>query len=315
MRSAVPTRVAPGDEVSSPSGRQFEIAHGDHRAVVVEVGGGLRTYTVGGRDVLDGYAPDEPATAARGQLLIPWPNRLQDGRYEFDGRRHQLPLTEPEHRNAIHGLVRWAAWAVAERTADGVVMSHVIHPQRGYPFTVSLAVEYALSGAGLSVRTTATNAGTSACPFGAGAHPYLTLGSPRVDTLSLRVPAGEVLLCDSRGLPVGTEPVLGTAYDFTERREIGGTVLDNAFTSLTRDGDGRARVVLGDPGGHELTLWVDEGYPYLMVFTGDPLPEVDRRSISIEPMTCPPNAFRTADSLIRLEPGESVSASWGIEVR
>jgi aldose 1-epimerase len=301
--------------VSSPSGRQFEIAHGEHQAVVVEVGGGLRTYTVGGRDVIDGYPPDQPATAARGQLLIPWPNRLQDGRYEFDGRRHQLPLTEPAHRNAIHGLVRWAAWLVAERTADRVVMSHVIHPQPGYPFTVSLAVEYALSDAGLSVRTTATNAGATACPFGAGAHPYLTLGSPRVDTLSLRVPAGEVLLCDSRGLPVGTEPVLGTAYDFTERREIGGTVLDNAFTSLARDGDGRARVMLGDPVGHELTLWVDEGYPYLMVFTGDPLPEVDRRSISIEPMTCPPNAFRTGDSLIRLEPGESVSASWGIEVR
>ena len=107
-----------GVDVLSPSGEQFEIAYGDQRAVVVEVGGGLRTYSAAGRELLDGYPADERITSGRGQVLLPWPNRLQDGTYEFDGRHHQLPLTEPEHRNAIHGLVRWAGWRVAERELE-----------------------------------------------------------------------------------------------------------------------------------------------------------------------------------------------------
>ena len=52
-----------------------------------------------------------------------------------------------------------------------------------------------------------------------------------------------------------------------------------------------------------------------MVFTGDPLPDVARRSLAVEPMTCPPNAFRTGDSVSRLEPGESTASTWGIEPR
>jgi aldose 1-epimerase len=65
--------------VINPSGEQFEIAHADQRACIVEVGGGLRTYTVGDRDVLDGYGADEMCHSARGQVLAPWPNRIAEG--------------------------------------------------------------------------------------------------------------------------------------------------------------------------------------------------------------------------------------------
>jgi aldose 1-epimerase len=122
-----------------------------------------------------------------------------------------------------------------------------------------------------------------------------------------------VLVHDERDLPIGSEPVAGTEYDFRVARPIGATVLDNAFADLERDAHGRAHVSLADPAtGNSLTLWVDEQYPYLMLFTGDPLPDVDRRALAVEPMTCPPNAFRTGDSLLRLEPGESATAAWGI---
>ena len=94
------------------------------------------------------------------------------------GGSHQLPLTEPEHSNAIHGLVRWAAWRIGEREAHRVVMEHVIHPQPGYPFTLGLGIEYALSEEGLSVTTTARNLGSDACPYGCGQHPYLTARNP-----------------------------------------------------------------------------------------------------------------------------------------
>ncbi len=299
--------------MSSPSGEQVEIAFGEQRAVIVEVGGGLRSFSVGDREVLDGYGPDDMCTSGRGQVLMPWPNRLADGRYEFDGRDHQLPLTEPENRNAIHGLVRWASWRAADRGDGRVLMEHVIRPQPGYPFTVGLTIEYTLSDLGLSVRSTATNLGTARCPFGAGAHPYVRLDAETIDALSLHVPARTVLQSDERGLPSGAIPVDGTEYDFRRPRAVDSVKLDNCFAGLEPDGDGRTRVVLHDPSGRSLVLWAGEGYRYVMVFSGDPLPDVARRSIAIEPMTCPPNAFRTGESLIVLEPGEAFSAEWGIE--
>jgi aldose 1-epimerase len=245
-------------------------------------------------------------------VLVPWPNRIQDGRYEFEGERQQLALTEPERANAIHGLVRWAAWTVAESYPGRVVMTHTIHPQPGYPFTVAVEIEYALSAAGLAVTTSATNVGATACPYGCGQHPYLTLGTATVDELVLTAPASSVLVPDERGAPAGSEPVDGTEFDFRSGRAIGSATLDNAFTDLRPDDDGLARIRLEAPSGDAVTLWMDESYGYVMLFTGDTRADVNRRSIAVEPMTCPPNAFRSGTALIRLDPGESVSCSWGI---
>ena len=186
-------------------------------------------------------------------------------------------------------------------------------PRPGYPFSLAIAIEYALSDEGLRVRTTAMNVGRDACPYGSGAHPYLTRRAPtRGFGCVLRVPARTVLRSDERGIPVGSASVEGTDYDFRRPRPIGATMLDNCFTDLERDDDGLARVQLRDPErGDELTLWVDESYPYVMLFTGDPLPDVDRRSLAVEPMTCPPNAFRAGEDLVRLEPGESFTERLG----
>jgi aldose 1-epimerase len=178
-----------------------EITSGDQRVVVVTAGGGLRAYSIGGRELLDGFAAGERSTSGRGQVLIPWPNRLEDGEYEFDGRRHRLPITEPEHRNAIHGLVRDQAGATRVQHRI-VTVEHELRPQPGYPFALALRLEYDLSASGLRVCTTATNVGTEACPYGAGAHPYLTVGTATVDSNILRAPGRTVLRTDERGLPV-----------------------------------------------------------------------------------------------------------------
>jgi len=290
-----------------PSGEQIELTLGDQRVVVTSVGAGLRAYSAADRDVLDGYPADAMATSGRGQLLLPWPNRIQDGSYEVDGRRHQLPLNEPERENAIHGLVRWSSWTVVEHAADRVVLRHVLHPQPGYPFMLELQVEYGLTAAGLTVVVSATNLGAEVAPYGAGAHPYLAVGAGGADEASLRVPARTVLQADKRGIPVGSKLVEGTELDFREQRPIGSAQLDHCFTDLDRDDDGLARVHLDGT-----TLWADEGYPYLMVFTGDGLPDVNRRSLAVEPMTCAPNAFRSGEGLTRLDPGQAHRATWGI---
>jgi aldose 1-epimerase len=291
----------------SPSGEQLEIAFGDQRAVVTEVGGGLRTYDVGDRQVIDGYGADEMCSSGRGQVLAPWPNRIADASYEFGGVRHELPVDERASQSAIHGLVRWMPWRVVEAQPQRVTVGHELHPQPGYPFAVSLRIEYELSADGLRVSTTATNIGAESCPFGLGFHPYLRPGTPTVDTATLQLPARSVLDVDERS------PVDGTELDFLEPRAVGGTVLDTCFTCLDRGADGLARVVLANPAtGRSTTLWVDDAYGYLMVYTGDTRPDVSRRSLAVEPMTCPPQAFRTGESVIVLAPGDSMTATWGL---
>jgi len=207
--------------LARPADGEVEIVSGDQRAVVVTVGGGLRTYSIGERVLLDGFPAGEQSRSGRGQVLIPWPNRLEDGTYEFDGRRHRLPITEPEHRNAIHGLVRDVIWTVSDHDSDRVAVEHELRPQPGYPFALALRIEYELSTSGLRVCTTATNVGAEACPYGAGAHPYLTVGTATVDTTILRAPGRTVLRTDERGLPVSAISVEGTDYDFRRPRRIG----------------------------------------------------------------------------------------------
>src|ERR1700730_6039521 len=70
-----------------PSGEQYEIFFGDQRAVITEVGATLREYWSGSRSVLEGFAVSEMCSGGRGQLLMPWPNRIREGSYEFIGRR------------------------------------------------------------------------------------------------------------------------------------------------------------------------------------------------------------------------------------
>jgi aldose 1-epimerase len=300
---------------SPPSGQQYVLTFGDQRAVVTEVGAGLRTYQVAGRDVVDGYREGEMCTVGRGQVLLPWPNRIEDGQYEFAGRMHQAPINEPARHNALHGLTRWANWTAVEQAEDRLEMSLVLHPQDGYPFTLRFAVGYRLSPGGLTIRTTASNVGSQAAPFGAGHHPYLTVGTV-IDKALLKMPALLRLEANERLIPTGRLlPNKGTAYDFLELRPVGPLRLDTGFANLVPDNDGLIRVHLQAPGGDpRLTLWMETAYRFLMVFTGDAIPDTARRrrGIAIEPMTCAPNAFRSGDGLIVLQPGESWTGSWGI---
>lgn len=297
-----------------PTGEQFVLRSGSAEATVVEVGGGLRTYRSGDRDVVDGYADDEMAPNGRGQVLAPWPNRLADGSWTWAGEELRTPVTEPEHGTAIHGLVRYAAWRPIARAADAVELEHVLHPQPGYPFTLRLRVRYDLGAAGLRVSTTATNDGARPLPYGEGHHPYLATGAGlRVDDCTLTAPGAVRLRTDSRGLPTGREPVAGTPFDLRGGRRIGDLVLDSCFTDLARDADGLARVRFTRPDGSGAEVWLDGGYRYLQLFTGDVVPEPRRRhGLAVEPMTCPPDALRTGEAVRRLAPGESTTATWGI---
>lgn len=304
-----------------PSGAQYEIVDGGQRATVVQVGGGIREYSSDGRAVLDGYHVDEMCDGARGAPLIPWPNRILNGQFTFRGSSHQLALTEPSNRNAIHGLLRWRNWTPREQRPSSIVLGTVLHPKPGYPFSLDVTVTYSVqqnpsrkSQRGLSVTTTATNIGNGPCPYAAGQHPYLLAGADGIDHATLMVPADTWLPTDERGIPTGQRPVTDTPFDFRTPRRIGDTRLDNAFTDLHRTDDGLVRLELTASDGTCDRFWADETYPFIQLFTGDTQsPDKRRRSLAVEPMTCPPNGFATGIGIRTLDPGESSTSKWGIE--
>ncbi|AKV00177.1 putative aldose-1-epimerase [Labilithrix luteola] len=297
------------------SGEQIEIALGAERLVVATVGATLRSYTVGDRAVLDGFEADEICPDGRGQILMPWPNRIADGRYSFSGHVHQLPIDEPELGHAIHGLVRWADWSVERRAAEFVRLRHRLEPRPGYPFPLDLSVEYRLSVGGLGVTFTALNIGPKPCPFGAGAHPYFRFTEASVDAIELCVRAADWLDVDPRSIPRKERPVEHSVVDFHQPRPIGTARLDHAFTRLERDGAGLATVVLRC-GRSEILVWQDRAFDFVQLYTGDTLPNRSRRrdGLAVEPMTCAPNAFNSGNGLRVLAPGEVFEGRWGIAV-
>jgi len=301
----------------APSGRQYQLVHGSQRAVVVEVGAGLRSYRAGLRDIVDGYRREQPCDGGRGQLLIPWPNRIADGRYTFGGRDLHLAVNDPRTGSAIHGLTRTMAWSVAGSGTDTCTFALDVHARAGYPFQLGLEAAYALGSDGLRVRITATNRGDAACPYGAGAHPYVHLGDgAMIDDALLHVPAGAALEVDALGIPTGVEAqVETTAFDFRAPRHIGSLALDTPFTRLDAGGDGTARISLTSATrDHGVVVWMDRSFPYAMIYSGDTLADVARRrrGVAIEPMTCAPDAFNSGAGLIVLQPGESHTGTWGI---
>lgn len=296
-----------------PSGEQWTIKAGDQEAVVVEVGGGLRTYRVAGADVADGYAESELCPACCGQVLAPWPNRIRDGKYSFAGESHQLWLTEPTRHNAIHGLVNWARWRLVDSTDDSATLELEMPAQPGYPWTLLLRTTWTLDATGLRAEHTATNLDATPAPFGFSVHPYVMVGSDGIENLLLQVPARSRLLSDGRQLPIGAARVAGSDFDFTQPKRIGSAVIDISFGDIVREPDGSSSVSLSTVDGTGSRIWADAAFGWWQVFTGDTLGAVRaRRSVAIEPMTCPPDAFRSGRDLIVLEPGQTWRGSWGI---
>jgi aldose 1-epimerase len=297
-----------------PTGEQYEIISGTRRAVVTEVGATLRSFSIDGRDVVRGFGVEDQISGGRGQNLIPWPNRIRDGRYIFNGGVQQLALTEPARHNASHGLARYVPWVLINKQADAVTNRVRIYPQQGWPGVLEATITHRVSEDGLTVTVDATNIGATEVPFGYGAHPYLTVGESTVDDVAITVPAESYLEVDDRLLPIKISPVEGTAYDLRGGPVLGSVNLDTALTDLVRDADGRWRVKLG-LGDRHAEVWGDETMHWIQVFSGGPS---RNSSIAVEPMTCGPDAFNagpTHDGMRILTPGSSFRGEWGISDR
>lgn len=131
------------DQVGS-NGPEYMITNGSYQASIASVGATLRSLTHGKRDLIVPFSEDEIRPLYRGATIAPWPNRIDSGRYGFNGQNYALPINETDRNNAIHGLVQWVRWDLVAHTSRHVTLTHQLVPQPGYP--VSTAATNYLSG-------------------------------------------------------------------------------------------------------------------------------------------------------------------------
>lgn len=298
-------------ERAEPTGIQFRLRRPGVTAHIAALGASLRGLRVGDVDLVPPYPTGAPTPMCAGVVLVPWPNRIRDGRWQHDGVPQQLALTEPARNNAIHGLLRYTPYTPVERDDDGIVLAATVYPQPGYRFQLDTRVRYALHESGITVTHTIANVGTEAAPVAVGAHPFLTLGGTDPDDLVLTIAAATHDVVDDRMLPLRSEPVDGTGYDLRAGRRLGGLRLDDGFGALQRDSDGYARHILRAADGRSVQLWCGPGFDYVQVFTTSMFPG-SATAIAVEPMTAPADAFNSGVGLRLLSPGEEWELHWGI---
>ncbi|CAG4931722.1 MULTISPECIES: aldose 1-epimerase family protein [Acidithrix] len=298
-----------------PSGNQATISFGDQKVTTTSVGGGLRRYTKDETEVVEGFEENSIADSTRGQTMIPWPNRIRGARYHWAGKAYQLDLSEARNNNAIHGLTRWQNFELVRSTQESVTYELFLPPTTSWPFMLLCQIRYDIGEAGLRVETTIKNIGDTPAPLATGAHPYISLFGEKIDQLKLQSPAHSYFEKDDQAIPIAKKEVEDTIYDFRKNKKIASVALDHTFSDIDRDKDGLARITLSNDTDSKTTLWMDESYQYLQLYSGDTLPDAKRRrhSIAIEPMSAPPDAFNSGVDLIKLEPEETKSFTWGIE--
>jgi aldose 1-epimerase len=237
-------------------------------------------------------------------LLGPTPGRVgtnQNGRFIWRGGEHSIAPTR-------HGWLRGAAWTVEDAAPDRLVCTARFRPDPErctLPFDFSARHEVTLTGARLQSRVTLTNRGDIDVPLDLGWHPYLH----REGRCRAVIPAAHIWELNDAPEPTPTGKLLPVSgeLDFRTGREIAaGEHWDNIFHTLATDADGWSHswveaeetVALSDGAGQVLTL--RRGVSILVAPSTPGMAPVrnmqlftppDRRAISLEPLSAPPDAL------------------------
>jgi aldose 1-epimerase len=307
------------------------LAH--RRLCIAQHGAALLNFEtdVGGAmfDLADGYRDATEIVARPGSrfaIMAPFAGRIADARYRFDGQLQDLqPGVVGSERASRHGFVRGVDFDVSALNADDdgarvTLGSAAIRPQPGYPHAIDLAVTFSLDAGGLTLEARMRNVGSDAAPCFFGWHPYFRLAPSLVDGWQLQIPAQTLIRTDASliALPGAAAYVPlddAPALDFREPRAIGDSILDQGYTDMEADTDGRIRTRLRDPSsGLGIAVWQERGVMH--AFTADTASRDARRAIALEPMECMADAFNRPEcaQAIRLEPGAERSFRCGVEI-
>jgi aldose 1-epimerase len=300
-----------------PTGEQFRLtldgSLGRVTATVTELAASLRALTVGGRPLVHEYPDHLIPPYGAGIVLVPWPNRVREGRWMLNGKEQRLDVTEPSTGNATHGLLRNTGYRVTDLEESAVTLAATVFPQHGYPFLLETSVRYELVGDGLVVTHGIVNAGEATAPAAIGAHPYFRVGDVPSEDLTVTVPAAAWFPLDESFIPTGREPVEGTELDLRAGKPLRGAELNTAYTDIApEDGEHRSRITA--PTGEATELWGDESFAYVQVFVQPSFTGLTGTefAVAMEPMTAPANALATGEGLRWLAPGEHWIARWGV---
>ncbi|MBO8415957.1 MAG: aldose-1-epimerase [Proteobacteria bacterium] len=286
-------------------GKTVLIQKGGYQAKFVSVGGGMCALTYKGRNIALPHDPDEVPLAHLGKILLPWPNRIKNAAYEFEGVTYTLPVTEARTGSASHGLTAWKEWQIEDLTESSVLLTTMVTAVAGYPFTLKAFVCYSLTDDGLHCTISAVNVGSKAAPYGVGQHPYITCDGEVLDNCTLTFPCSELFEVDEKMCPVKLAPAAASGLDFTAERSLKDVKIDHAY----KNPGGECCVSLK---GNGLEVCMYTKAPYIQLFTAEKL---KRAGLAVEPMSCPANAFNSKTDLIVLKPGDSHSLSYRISAR
>lgn len=251
-------------------------------------------------------------------LLFPWPNRIDHGKFTFDGKTYQLNTPKPGD-HASHGFVLVRPWQVAGSGAsdgDGAWVKSTFQsadfPEIGkqFPFPFAATVVYRLKDGMLQCEFEGTNAGTGEMPVGLGMHPYFALPLTKDgnrDVCTVEMPASKYWPLRSDPIPTGEIlPVDGTIYDVRTPTPLKGRFYDNVWTGVKLT-DGWSRCTYVDPtAGVQVSMEADDAFRELVLYAPESRPVV-----CFEPYTCTTNAFNIENQgidagMIRLKPGEKL---------
>lgn len=301
------------------------IEYKGQRLAVDSLGGGIKSYYVHKdgerRDIIYGYRDIEAKDGCMGDVLSPFPGRMVDDEYEWQGTKYVIAEELKLNGRALHAFVDQFEWRV-EKISDSMIQATFQTEQRfndkGFPFNLEYKVEYSIGEEGLTVKTNVKNVGRTTAPFGIGYHPYFAV-TEVVDVAEWQVPAKKVVEFDENLKPTGRFLSTGEAsLDFREFSVIGDKIIDNCFFELERDSQGIFNSVLkNNKTGEKITIWQDEAYPYFQTYSSDTIkPEHHRKAMALEPQSCCGFAINMPElGLIALKSGEEFKGSWGVKVK
>ena len=253
-------------------------------------------------------APDDNPKY-KSAFLLPFPNRVKQGQYVFDGKQYQLQVNETALNNALHGFICDRKFEVTsenltESSATVVLKNNYPGDNEGYPFPFETVIEITLSDQeGLTIAMEATNAHTEKIPIGMGWHPYFSFGHDADDML-MSIPKCVEIVTDEFCIPTGEKRLF---EKFTDLQQMGDSNFDHCFEIDSQSG--RVETVIKSlEKDFALHVWQEAGpgkFPYLQIYTPP-----QRQSIAIEPMTCCIDAFNNHLGLAVLRTRRKVA--WGI---
>lgn len=291
----------------------YSIGNEQNRLTVIPAFGAvLNELVLDGQSVVEGYANHEEMDKlyySKGAKLSPFPNRIRDGRFDFEGKTYQFPLNKANENNAIHGFVSRAHFELINQEVSeeqsSMTFQHEYKGQYDYfPFPYTLTLTYTLTNSGEFTATTrVVNTSGTRMPYGDGWHPYFTLGG-QADTWRLQLPSTKALVTDDRMLPTGE---MTTIDQFTSLNTIGDFQFDTGFAIEVT---GHKAVTILENATKRLSVWQntgDKGFNFVQIF----IPPW-RSCIAVEPMTCAANAFNSGLGLFTLEANEIWEATYGV---